>query len=113
MKKPDLVYVPLAELIVLLNYFKAAIRSEKVGNTGLVNYDELIESINRTSKVGMTVDQLENLIHHYKLCVMNKVVPGKEKTYKNYHWLMQKLKLAIPSVFRVSDNGEIVLNEFI
>lgn len=112
MKKPDLVYIPLSELVVLLNYFKAAIKSEKIGNMGEISYDDFVAIVNKTSKVGLTIEQLENLIHHYKLCVMNQVVPGKEKTYKNYHWLMQKLKLAIPSVFKITSNGEIVLNEF-
>jgi len=107
-----MVKIALNELVTLLQYYWAAVNSKKIGELGLKPYEEVLNDIDKQSRVVITTDQLKNLVYHAKEVIMNRVEPVRVN-YKarSYHPIMEKLADQAPHLFYTKPTGEIVFKD--
>ena len=110
-RTPDLINIPLRELMRLLYYRWAATKSE-IGDLGVYCVDDLLKALDEQSRVAITPLQLADLVHHMKECVYEKeqpVCPGFQ--VKNHNEIMKQLAKAMPDIFKELPTGEVVMVE--
>lgn len=112
MKKPKYISIGLKELKILLKFYKLAIQCPFIGNCSPDRtYEQEYQSIKNNGYL-VTSEQLENLIYHFKLCVLEFVRSGSGSLFKNPESFMKQLAKTAPQLFKKTNLGETVLYEF-
>lgn len=111
-RTPENVNISLHDLMLLLNYRWAATCSE-IGDLGVKCYEDLLGDIGIQSEIRIRPDQLADLIHHMKEVTFERVEPAKLMfTHKNHNKLMRRLKSQMPSLFKETSAGEVVMVDY-
>lgn len=111
-RTPNLVSITLHDLMLLLNYRWAAVNSERIGDLGILPYEDFVSRMDMQSEVNVSPQQLADLIYHMKQVIFERVKPARLTfTARNYNDTMKKLKAQLPHMFKENSAGEVVMIE--
>lgn len=78
----------------------------------MVNYEEIVESIDVKSTINVKPTHLADLVYHMKEVVFSQLPPMKiDARERNHNKIMRKLKANVPSMFKELPTGEVVMIE--
>lgn len=92
--------------VELINAAKVAARSKFVSEIGTQPVNEILTRVGYQSEVKITPDQLESLIHYYKLGVVHRIKLKPANLPKNYNHFLETLAKDMPHVFKKNRHDE-------